>query len=434
MIDVFILIKIKKMSVSKSENWISNNNIKIITFIKWKIKMDMTSYPLKLTARIENKVPLYNFEKLLGEVRGCDDEDSRSPQFILYFQNYYVLYNLIKDDKSLFNKFIEKCKLLETNNGSSENKIQYIIFFEYEKYDFNLDRTDSKTEIPLYYFETRLNELSICLDSSIQTEDYQFKLFFQNYYVLYKLIEDDNILFNKFIETCKKLDGLNRFSEIIYYFKYSNDDYNGDNYGNVDHINKIKGLIDKLVSKELNIDMMKECGSTLLMPVSCYIDRNMVNLLLDYGANTNIVDRTEETAIFNSIGATEITQLLLDHGANVNEINQTGQTPLINACSDEKTIKILLKYGATTGNKNGEGENALICAAEMGEDGVIELLLNAGTNDITIDNNGEIALHKSMNKYNKNTINGRHYENDIYNCHVIDQLLNVIEERVFNNK
>ena len=77
---------------------------------------------------------------------------------------------------------------------------------------------------------------------------------------------------------------------------------------------------------------------------------DIVRLLLNHGADTNIPDCRHSTPLHkaSSCGWPEIVRLLLSYGAKVNEKDGQGRTPFRVASSEghNEVMKILLEYGA----------------------------------------------------------------------------------------
>lgn len=100
-----------------------------------------------------------------------------------------------------------------------------------------------------------------------------------------------------------------------------------------------------------------------------------VRLLLEAGADPNLVDSNENTAL-HSCGKPELAELLLQHGANPNAINSLGRTPL-HGCGyfgRAEVAKLLLAHGADKTVTDNEGKTALGLAADRGKQNFIDLL------------------------------------------------------------
>jgi len=170
---------------------------------------------------------------------------------------------------------------------------------------------------------------------------------------------------------------------------------------------------DKLLNdiKDNNVDLMREAleqgldvntrpfpnrgGATLLMIAAVYGHKEMVLLLLEWGANVNLTSTLDNytALIFASENNEddEIVDILLINGANVNAINDDGDTAIILAAAygNEEIVKLLLKKGATNVNaKNKYGVTALKAATRNHRTGVVKLLKEA------IEIEKEIRGHK----------------------------------------
>jgi ankyrin repeat protein len=91
---------------------------------------------------------------------------------------------------------------------------------------------------------------------------------------------------------------------------------------------------------------------TLLHHAALKGDPEMVNLLLDGGANVNAVDNNGDNSLYLALNLPLhfhkiiIVQRLLDYGVNVNHQNHDGWTPLHRACllGEPKLIELLLQH------------------------------------------------------------------------------------------
>ena len=97
----------------------------------------------------------------------------------------------------------------------------------------------------------------------------------------------------------------------------------------------------------------------------------VVQKLLEHGADANFVDEEGETPIFSALCSTtdqEIRNSLYKHGANMNHINKAGNTPLMNTainclkfgyqCTDEAIFQSLYNCKDVTG-KNSKGQTLI---------------------------------------------------------------------------
>ena len=150
----------------------------------------------------------------------------------------------------------------------------------------------------------------------------------------------------------------------------------------------------------LKIDVNKQnsFGSTALMLAAWQGQDRVVKLLLDYGADVQLVDNLEETAIhlaLTSSGNERTAKLLVNGGADVNRRDRFGRSPLCLAVElgYEGVLDLLLDLKAGVNAQDLTFQNtALHLACKDGNDKLIKLLLNAGA-DITKQNRyGETAF------------------------------------------
>ncbi|KAH9073514.1 ankyrin repeat-containing domain protein [Lactarius deliciosus] len=90
---------------------------------------------------------------------------------------------------------------------------------------------------------------------------------------------------------------------------------------------------------------------------------NVVQCLLDHGADANFEDRRHSTPLSDAAmrGHLEIVQVLLEHNAHVNSRDNNGSTPMHKACSypDPKgdypqIVRLLLEHGANPNARNNK--------------------------------------------------------------------------------
>lgn len=125
-------------------------------------------------------------------------------------------------------------------------------------------------------------------------------------------------------------------------------------------------------------------------------------------------------------GRKEIVELLLDYGANVNDKSDDGSTPLHGACAsivmaikdgaieshedvdgipDEKeVVEFLISKGANVNASHLYGETPLHLAAEFGNLGIVELLLKHGANTLAEDQNHLTALGRAEKQKHKEIV------------------------------
>lgn len=120
-----------------------------------------------------------------------------------------------------------------------------------------------------------------------------------------------------------------------------------------------------------------------------YKSYSLVKIFLDKGANPNVVDSYQRSALWwaASVGDIKSAALLLAHGAKVDAEDSEGVTPLTEAAhiGHDDVIGLLLKHGASIDKNRGA---ALIAASKNGSLSTVKLLLRSGANIHINDWNG----------------------------------------------
>ena len=119
-------------------------------------------------------------------------------------------------------------------------------------------------------------------------------------------------------------------------------------------------------------------GATPLMYAALYGDAALVAKLLEAGADPNIANHADATALMWGLESIDVTRLLLDGGANVNAVSAFGRTPLALAAAQAASaplVKLLLD------GKARPNQAALTSAANRGDAAVVRMLVAAGVRD-----------------------------------------------------
>jgi ankyrin repeat protein len=112
------------------------------------------------------------------------------------------------------------------------------------------------------------------------------------------------------------------------------------------------------------IDTQDKDGESYLHKAIHYGAKDLIKVLLDKGADINIIDISGNTPLHLavSIKNLDMAKYLLDNKASIEKKNRYGRTPLFLACSneiDKKMVKMLVKKGANTKALNKKGNSLL---------------------------------------------------------------------------
>jgi len=155
----------------------------------------------------------------------------------------------------------------------------------------------------------------------------------------------------------------------------------------------------KLVEDYCNINAKDPTGRTALIGAAYQGHTEVVEYLLQQGANPNLQDNKGQTALMAAMAAAhqghiKIVDSLLQKGADPNLISANGITTLMLAAQEghTKVVESLLQRGADSNLKTDKGLTALMLAAQEGHTDVVEYLLQQGANPNLQDNKGATAL------------------------------------------
>lgn len=145
------------------------------------------------------------------------------------------------------------------------------------------------------------------------------------------------------------------------------------------NINKAKN---KYRPKHTPIHTASICTYEDSVKISKSID--LLQLLIDNGANVNLRNDDLETPLFESLfSSTKLIKILIENGAKINLQNIHGQTPLhlicgFNGCGKVNVLRLLLDNGADVFVKDFKSQTPLQLAMETEKHAIVELLLAYG--------------------------------------------------------
>jgi ankyrin repeat protein len=166
---------------------------------------------------------------------------------------------------------------------------------------------------------------------------------------------------------------------------------------------QVVGVNSRKVSTEAPLRLVPKCTS----PRSEYNRANLVQLLLEYGANVDSRDEDDATVLHYAslMRDLEVAQTLLDHGANANAEDNWGRTPLHrvlegnhNSDKDRFSVaQLLVEHGADTNAEHKDGaETPLHLASYHLEAKLVLMFLDHGANINVKDNWGRTPLHRVL--------------------------------------
>ena len=185
---------------------------------------------------------------------------------------------------------------------------------------------------------------------------------------------------------------------------------------------RLRDIAIYIVKRRLDNDKKNE----LLFFASRTGNTEQARLLIDAGADVNIKDENDVTALMNAVsrGHTEIVRLLIQRGANVYSRNKNGDTAytlarkyrrrqilkllteytaLIKASInvDISRVRSLIESGANLNTRDERGQTALIKASIYGHKDITRMLIEAGADVNIIDTHGQTAFQYASNNGNR---------------------------------
>jgi len=166
-------------------------------------------------------------------------------------------------------------------------------------------------------------------------------------------------------------------------------------------------IIELLLNAGADVNARRVDGYTTSMLATAHRHEYVLELLLNTGkVDVNAKDEVGNTALLSAAreGHKDVVKLLLNTGkVNVNAKNEDGHTALLLAAREghKDVVKLLLNTGKFDVNaKDNDGYTALVLAASWCREDVVKLLLETGIVDVTAkDNNGDTALLLAVEQY-----------------------------------
>lgn len=166
--------------------------------------------------------------------------------------------------------------------------------------------------------------------------------------------------------------------------------------------NKIKQLSEKIgyACKNVHQKLTEAIVAQDILLAEKYIQRANVNYVPNHDSRfltgdslLHYIALTKQEQITDNDSFKYLAQLLMDYRANPNQINRTGQTPLHNACmsQNEFMVHLLTKYHADLNIQDGNGSTPLHIAIRKGNKEIIDFLIRCGANTDLKDHTDKTA-------------------------------------------
>ena len=160
-------------------------------------------------------------------------------------------------------------------------------------------------------------------------------------------------------------------------------------------------LCELLLKHSAKIDAVDDNGNQPLHLASLRGHIRTGNLLVSYGAETNVVNKYGLTLLHAAAtgekDSPELCEILLKHGARIDAVGAEGNQPLHLAGwkGHAETCKLLVSHGADTNAVNKQGQTSLHAAATGEKDSpeLCEILLKHGARIDAVDAEGNQPLH-----------------------------------------
>lgn len=149
----------------------------------------------------------------------------------------------------------------------------------------------------------------------------------------------------------------------------------------------VKKLLKKsFFSKPIDINIKDKSGKTLLIIATINKSKEIVELLLEKGADINIKENEENYSalwfVLNSNIDFDFASFLIKNGANINSTDESKNTLLIDAINIKSmdVVNFLLENQADVNLKNEDGYSPILIASFNKDKKLLELLISKGGN------------------------------------------------------
>ena len=242
-------------------------------------------------------------------------------------------------------------------------------------------------------------------------------------------------------------------------------------------------VLQTIISHGVDVNATNKNNVTALMIVCGIWNKDAIDVLLNAGADPNIIDANGDTCLqyaARNFCTAEVLQAIISHGVDVNATNKNNVTALMIVCGKGKkdvinvvlnvgaelniidangdtclhyaarnyyctadVLQAIISHGVDVNATNKNNVTALMITCEMWNKDALDVLLNAGADPNIIDANGDTSLHYAARNYctdevlqaiishgvdvnatNKNNVTALMIACEIGNKDAIDVLLN----------
>ena len=173
--------------------------------------------------------------------------------------------------------------------------------------------------------------------------------------------------------------------------------------GDTTILNAIEGCcsvntMQKLLNNGVNVNITNNTGLTALLKACAYRQTDVVKVLLEAGADPNIVDDVHYSSLHAAVDgrcSKHTLRTLIDHGAHIDATRKDGTNALLRACTtgQAESVMFLLEAGASANITKHNGNNCLHeaiighCSAEA-----LQKIVQQGVNVNAVNMEGKTAL------------------------------------------
>jgi ankyrin repeat protein len=316
--------------------------------------------------------------------------------------NYFIYYVILYNEEELLDLILTRNIRLDILDTDGRNILYSPIKFGYNQLLIKLlDKDNQNIGLPIIDIKDKLGLTAL-----------HYSIIFNNYKAFKILLDKSNILINNnqnlnAFHICIQYNRINFFIDLL-----SNNSELFINTSNNESLLQYAILFDKydfipyILKKKINVNNQDITnGLCALHQIVMKNKIDIVQMLINYGANINIQDYYGNTAIHYSISEenVEILRLLLQYNPNLNLIDIDGNTPLHLYLKNSYLEKEILQLLITKSDLNIQNNSGLTCLKMIIDlyivDNYIDLLNKKELNFFIQDNNGN-DMSDSLNDEN----------------------------------